>query len=1157
MSVSELLAQMNRLGVEFRIDNGRLRFTAPEGVMTRDLRDELHAHKAEIIEFLTDARDAVASKSQPIGPASRDGELALSFAQQRLWFMNQLVPDSAFGNIPAVPRLQGPLDRAALQWSFDQLVIRHEALRTSFKSKAGRPIQVIGSPKPVDVPLIDLTDLPLEQREAEARRLAALEAQRIFDVSRGPLFRTRLLRLAEEDHVLVLTMHHIVSDGWSMGVLMRELAELYTARCSRRAPTLAELPIQYADFAAWQRDWLQGDLLDSQLHYWKRQLTDLSTLQLPLDHPRPALQSHRGTRQRLTLPSTLSDRLKELGTREGTTLFMTLLAAFSTLLHRYTRQDDVVVGSPIANRNRAELEGLIGCFVNSLVMRTDASGNPTFRELLARVRNMAMSAYAHQDLPFEKLVEELDPDRDLSHNPLFQVVFALQNASISSVQLGDVLLTLGWADTLATRFDLEVHAWDDPDGLKVVFIYNTDLFETSTIRRMLDHYRVLLEGIASDPERRLAQLPLMTEAERRQVLVQFNQTTAPYRKEATVHRLFEQQVQRSPDSVALLFEGQRLTYAQLNARANQLAHYLMKHGVGRETMVGICMPRSIEMVVGILGILKAGGAYVPLDTSYPKERVAAMIEDAGLNVLVALQSLTDKLPSHGAKVVCLDADRERIADQSQANPAGGATAESLAYVMYTSGSTGRPKGVAVPHRAVVRLLVGVDYVHLDSRETLLQMAPTSFDASTFEIWGALVHGAKCVLFTERVPGTRELGQVIAHHGITTLWLTSSLFNFVIDEAPEILSGVKQLLTGGEALSVPHVRRALDELPATQIINGYGPTEGTTFTCCHPIPRPLEDNLASIPIGRPIANTQVYILDRRLQPVPVGMPGELCIGGDGLARGYINDAELTAKRFIPNPFDGEPDARLYRTGDRARYLDDGTIEFLGRFDYQVKLRGFRIELGEIETILGTHPAVREVVAILREDIPGEKYLAAYVVASEEDGSLVARLRDFLKQTLPTYMVPATFTLVDALPLTPNGKVDHRALPVPERGRQSSEQSFVAPRTEVERAVSGVWQDVLAIEKIGLHDNFFDIGGNSLLLVQVQNRIREAVGRDVSVVDLFRYPTVEALARHLSREDGEGGLSQQDGDWQGKLREGRNRLAHLRRRRDSVGQREQRD
>ncbi|MGH7846680.1 MAG: non-ribosomal peptide synthetase [Candidatus Binatia bacterium] len=829
---------------------------------------------------------------------------------------------------------------------------------------------------------------------------------------------------------------------------------------------------------------------------------------MPTDRPRSSAQTCRGASQRFVLPKTLSRSLKTLSHREGVTPFMTLLAAFQTLIHRYTGQSDIAIGSPVAGRKRPELESLIGFFLNMLVLRTDLSGNPTFRQLVACVREVCLSAYEHQDLPFEKLVEELHPERNLTHNPLFQVTFALQNTPKSPLELVGLTTTTVAVDPGIARFDLHLFLEEDENTLTGYLNYNTDLFNPETISRMAAHFQRLLEAIVADPDQRIGELPLLTEAEQNQLLVEWNSTQRLYPNDKSIHQLFEEQAERAPEAVAVDYEDQQLSYRELNGRANRLAHYLKKHGVRPGMVIGVCLERSPETIVALLGILKAGGAYLPLDPAEPEDRLGFMLVDAKVRLVLTQEKFRGQIQH--PLMVCLNKDSGEISCHSAENSHGEAAPEDLAYVMYTSGSTGQPKGVEVTHRGVLRLLFGVDYARFDAAQTFLHLAPFSFDASTFEIWGALLHGAKCVLFPGTLPAASELGALLHKYNITSLWLTASLFNTVIDEAPQALSGIAQLLIGGEALSVSHVRRALTLLPHTEIVNGYGPTEGTTFTCCYPIPRQLDDSASSIPIGRPIANTQVYVLDSHLAPVPVGVTGELYIGGDGLARGYLNRPELTADRFIPNPFSHEPGARLYKTADLARYRPDGNIEFLGRIDHQVKIRGFRIEPGEIEAVLCLHPAVREVVVLAHEHSLGERSLIAYVVSAREPPPTTSELRSFLKQKLPDYMIPSTFVFLSSLPLTPNGKVDRGALPLPDHTRRELEQSFVAPGTPVEELLATIWTEVLKLAPVGIHDNFFDLGGHSLLATQVIARVREALHVDLPLRALFEKPTVAELA-----------------------------------------------
>ena len=1050
--------------------------------------------------------------------ATRD-TAPLSFAQQRLWFLDQLEPGSAVYNVPGALRLRGSLDVGTLGQSLHEIMRRHESLRTTFSMVEGEPVQVISPSVSVPFHVMDLTECPESEREGEARRLASEEARRPFDLTQGPLLRTTLIRLGKEDHVLLLTMHHIVSDGWSMGVLYRELSVLYEAFSKGQPSPLSSLPIQYADFAVWQRKWLRGEVLESQLSYWKKQLEGVpAVLSLPTDRPRPAVQSFRGQRQSIELSKELTQGLKALSRKEGVTLFMTLLAAFQTLLYRYTGQEDIVVGSPIANRNRTEIEGLIGFFVNTLVLRCNFSGNPTFKELLATVREVALGAYAHQDLPFENLVEELQPERSLSHSPLFQVMFVLQNAPNTALKFEGLSVSPVRVGANTAKFDLTLSMHEAVEGLRGSLEYNTDLFDDATMTRMLDHFEVLLQGIVANPAQRLSNLPLLTEAEKRRLLVEWNDTKTDYPRDRCIHELLEAQVERSPEAVAVVFEGKQLTYRELNQHANQLARFLSKLGVEPRAFIGICMERSLETVVAALAILKAGRAYVPLDPEYPKERLGFMLRDAQTSILLTQERLLERLPESETRCLCIDTSWESIGQESKENLRSGVSADDLAYVIYTSGSTGTPKGVAVTHRAVNRLVMNTDYAQLTCGDVVAQAANFSFDATTFELWGALLHGARLVVIPqEDVLSPTALAAQIENEGITAMFLTTALFNQLVENIPSALGKLHHLLFGGEAVDPRRVKELLHKSPPKRLLHVYGPTETTTFASWYLVKNVAEDAV-TIPIGRPIANTQIYLLDQYLQPVPVGVPGELYIGEDGLALGYHNRPELTAEKFIPHPFSAERGARLYRTGDLARYLSDGNIEFLGRVDHQVKIRGFRIELGEIESVLSQHPALREIVVTAREDVSGDpsaplragKRLVAYVVPNQHRTPTTPELRSFLKEKLPDYMVPSAFVFLDALPLTPNGKVDRRALPSPEDGRPESEESYVAPRTPTEELLAAIWADVLKVERVGIHDNFFDLGGHSLLVAQLFSRMRGAFKTDLPIRYLFEFPTVAGLA-----------------------------------------------
>ncbi|MFN6572321.1 amino acid adenylation domain-containing protein [Dendronalium sp. ChiSLP03b] len=1137
MKVVEFLSYLNSLDIKIWLEEDKLRYQSPKGAMTAEIKEKIGTIKPEILAFLKETKTASSSGELAIVPVSRKEDLPLSFAQQRLWFLQQLSPDSQSYNMLEALRLNGSLNIAALEQSLSELIRRHEVLRTTFPTVEGKPIQKIAPPQALNLPIHDLQGLSAEEQTAQIRQMAQYIASKPFNLAVGPLVEFTLLQLGEQDYVLLLKMHHIIYDGWSLSIFFGEFSLAYAAFTQGLPNPLPELTIQYADFAFWQRQWLTGEVLERQLSYWQQQLAGAPlVLELPSvsearrrHRPRPPLQSFQGGVEYSLLNRHLTQSLKQLSQESETTLFMTLLAAFMVLMSRYSGQSDILIGSPIANRNSSQVEQLMGFFANTLALRGNLSDNPTFAEFLAQVRQTTLSAYAHQDLPFEMVVEKLQPERDLSRNPLVQVMFSLQNAPQSSGNLSGLnMQNIALPLDVQARFDLEINFWEVPGGLEATWCYNTDIFEATTIARLAEHFQTLVQAIVANPQTRVAQLPMLSAAERHQLLVEWNDTQTNYPSDKCIHQLFEEQVQRTPDAVALVFEDEQLTYHQLNCRANSLAHYLKSLGVGADQLVGICVERSLDMIVGLLGILKAGGAYVPLDPEYPQERLSFMLRDAQISVLLTQRSLVNKLPEYTAQVVCLDSDAHLIEQCSQDNATTDVRATNLAYIIYTSGSTGQPKGVEVVHRGVNRLLFGANYVNLDATQTFLQLAPISFDASTFEIWGALLHGAKCVLFPGTIPTSQNLREVIEKHGITILWLTAALFNSIIDDDEKALSGIQQLLIGGEALSVTHVRKALENLPLTQIINGYGPTESTTFTCCYPIPRTNEANIESIPIGRPISNTQVYILDAYLQPVGVGVPGELHIGGAGLARGYLNRSELTQAKFIPNPFveaqgrrQEAGESRLYKTGDLVRYLPDGNIEYIGRIDNQVKIRGFRIELGEIEAVLSQHEDVQVCCVIVHEDTPGEKRLVAYVVPPKGVTITTEQLRQFLSNKLPSYMLPSAFVILESLPLTQNGKVDRRALKA--ISYTDNSKKFVQARNQLEMQLIQLWSKILKVDKISVQDNFFDLGGHSLLASYLMTQIQQQFGKNLPLTTLFQNPTVEQLATIIQKDSQEFNFS----------------------------------
>ena len=1047
----------------------------------------------------------------PIQAIEGDREqLPLSWAQERLWFLNQLEGASATYNMPAAVKIAGDLDINALQQALSEIVHRHEILRTSIQTVNGLPIQVIHPQVTTSINVVDLQQLLAPERETLLEQQIQLEASIPFNLENAPLIRCILLQVTDREYVLLLTMHHIVSDGWSMGIFISELSSLYAAFCAGDPSPLPALPLQYADFAVWQKRWLSGVVLETQLNYWRSQLQGSpELLQLPTDRPRPVVQTYHGRTQSFELNQDLTQKLQSLSAESGTTLFMTMLAAFVTLLYRYSGQSDILVGTPIANRNRNEIESLIGFFVNTLVLRTNFADNPSFENLLAQVRETTLQAYEHQDVPFEQVVEALQPQRSLSHSPLFQVMFVLQNVPMTEFELPGVTLTQLDGDSTIAKFDLTLSMSETNRGLVGEWEYNTDLFDGSTIDRMATHFQNLLSAVVANPQQTVGELPLLSAAERHQLLVEWNDTAAEYPTDKCIHQLFESQVERTPDAVAVVFENQQLTYRELNQQANQLAHYLQTLGVRPEVLVGICVERSLEMVVGLLGILKAGGAYVPLDPHYPQERLSYMLEDAQVSVILTQQHLLEKLQQHQTQLVYLDTDWRLISQLNQDHPLTAIQTTNLAYVIYTSGSTGQPKGVMVAHQGLLNLVFWHQQTFkITSLDKATQLAGTGFDAAVWELWPYLTAGASIYLVKpELLTSPINLRDWLISQKITMSFVPTPVAQELLslEWATESIA-LRYILTGGDKLhQYPSV-----SIPF-QVVNNYGPTENTVVTTSGLVVA-QEQNQISPTIGQPIANTQVYILDQQLQPVPVGVPGELHIGGAGLTRGYLNRPELTQEKFIPNPFKETQGSRLYKTGDLARYLPDGNIEYLGRIDNQVKIRGFRIELGEVEAVLTQHPVVRETVVIARENSAGDKQLVAYLVPHQEPAPTNSDLRHFLKAQLPDYMMPSAFVVLEALPLTPNGKVDRRALPQPEL-RPELEPTFVAPQTPTEELVASIWEKVLRVSQVGINDNFFELGGHSLLATQLLLQVNDACRVELPLSKLFEAPTVASLSNYI--------------------------------------------
>ncbi|WP_292768135.1 non-ribosomal peptide synthetase [Nostoc sp. NOS(2021)] len=1053
---------------------------------------------------------------------AREGLLPVSFAQERVYFIQQLAPESSAYQFQATMRFKGQLNVAVLQQCLNEIVLRHEIFRTTYPAVNGRLFQVIHPPQPISFQVIDLQTFPESERETEAQRRLEAEVQKPFDLNQLPLVKWVLLRLSAQEHLLIHIEHHMAHDGWSFNIFLSELVELYQALSLGYSSPLTEPLLQFVDFAHWQRQWVKSQSAQAQLAYWQQKLSGSSPLlELPYDRPRPTEQTYNGDQIRVELPISLCESLRVLSRQESVTLFMTMLGAFLVILHRYTGQDDLSVGTAVANRRMHEVEKLIGMIVNNLVLRTDLSGNPTFRELLGRVRQVTLEAYTNEDLPFDKVVEVLKPIRNLSHNPLFQVMFSFHDSPMPDLSLPGLDISLHEPiSNKSAKFDLDFLVIPRSEqcvqngsktgakGITLILEYNSHLFDAATIQGMLEQYQTLLEGIVANPEQRVSQLPLLTQTQQ-QLLVEWNQTHREYPAKECIHKLFAAQVELTPDAIAIQQEGQQLTYRELSDRANQIAHYLQSLGVKPETLVGICVDRSLEMIVGLLGILKAGGAYIPLDPAYPKERLADILEDTKLSILLTQERFQAKLPDYAGKTICLDRDWSQIAQHSTANPINEVQPHNLAYIIYTSGSTGKPKGVMIEQRSLINFVMTAMHEYgINASDNILQFASICFDASVEEIFPCLSVGATLVLRTEEMlHSSDEFWRCCREWQLTVLDLPTAYWHQLAAElSPEdsrIPESLRMVIIGGEEAQLEKVKRWHSSVAhlshPPQLLNSYGPTEATVITTLNS----LTPAATSVAIGRPISNVQVYVLDQYLQSVPIGVPGELHIGGVGLARGYWQRPELTTLKFIQSP---KLD-RLYKTGDIARFRADGNLEYLGRVDDQVKIRGFRIELGEIETVLRQHPQVFQAVVIAREDIPGQKRLVAYVVPHELQPN-ADELRHFLKQKLPNYMVPSAFMLLKTLPMTPNQKVDYRALPAPDLSR-SVEDNFVAPQTPTEKRLAAIWSEILRLEKVSIHDNFFELGGDSILSIQVISRANQA-GIQIAPKQLFQNQTIAELA-----------------------------------------------
>ena len=1082
----------------------------------------LSAEQEELMLLLLEEVGMNVAKEQTIQRRMPPGtDASLSFAQQRLWFLDQLLPENPAYNSPLLIHFQGALQVDILVRTLEEIIRRHEVLRTIFITIDGQPMQHVLPALRPPLFVVDLQALSSNEQEALTLDLATAEAQCPFHLTRGPLVRFFLLRTKEDKHTLVFNIHHIISDGWSIDLFLKELNLLYDVYLRGVPSPLPELAVQYADFAHWQRQWLHGKQLEAQMLFWKEHLQEAPPMsELPTDRPRSVVQTFRGAKYAFEFSQELADTLREVSLREDCTLFMTLLAMFYALLYRYNGQKDLIVGSPIANRTHSEIEDLIGFFVNTLALRATLSADMPFRTLLKQVRETTLSAYTHQDFPFQLLVEALQPERDLGHSPIFQIVFALHNtfAPVSWEATG-LRVFIQEVESGIVRFDLTLNIRDTGKELQGVCEYNTDLFDKVTISRLIGHYRTLLEGIVDALESRISDLPLLSSMERQQALIEWNNTqdVSCTKEVEGIHQLVEEQVGLRPDAVAVVDMDEHISYYELNRRANLLAHALLQRGVGTEVCVGVCMERSLELVIGQLAILKAGGVYVPLDPNYPQERLAFMLADAAIHVVLVEERFLERLPASNMLVMCLERDWTSIAQQHDKKPESVVKSNNLAYVIYTSGSTGLPKGTAIPHQAVIRLVRHTNYLTLTPSDIVAHLSNTSFDAATFEIWGSLLNGGRLVIVhRDMILSPSAFSAFLCEQRCSVLFVTTALFNQIVSSEPAIFQNVGTVLVGGESLDVKWIHHVLRNGPPGRLLHAYGPTENTTFSTWYLI-EGYKQELQHIPIGFPITNTQVYVLDDWMQPLPTGITGMLYLAGAGLARGYLNRADLTAEMFVPHPFSSIPGERLYKTGDLACYRFDGAIEFLGRRDHQIKIRGFRIELEEVEAVLKQHSAVQEALVLAREDEPGEKRLVAYIVATEHQ--LLSRkvLFDFLQRKLPDYMIPTAFVLLPSMPLTSNGKIDRRALPPLGVADFSFQTTFLVPSDILELQLVHIWEELLCVHPIGVSDNFFMLGGHSFLAIHMMDRIRQQFGYNLPISTLFQGPTIAQLAALLRQQE----------------------------------------
>jgi len=1116
MSTIEFLSYLRELGIQLWLEEGALKYQAPKGVASTEILAQISKRKSEVILFLKQINNEMLANKEPISSVPRDCgyELPLSFSQQSMWFFDKFTKGNPVFNICNAVQMNGVLHKDKIVKALNELVARYESLRTTFSNIDGKPVQVIQPASCIAFPEIDLRHILKSELENQLKIFIKEEARHIFDLEKGPLFRFCLFILDENEYVFSMTMHHIISDAWSNAIFVGEFFKLYEGYIKGENLTLPKLQIQYGDYSSWERKRYQEKVPEELLGYWSKQLANPTTLQLPTDYSRPKSKNYEGSFQSITIPLYICDKLKAICRAEGATLFMIILSAFQALLYRYSGQTDIFTGTVVANRNRKEVENLVGYFMNTLVLRTSFEADPTFIEVLRQVKQMTLDAYTYQELPFDKLLEELKPERDVSMTPLFQVMFILQNTQKIELELSGLKMKQIEAESGMAPFDLRLQLTETDEGLKGGFDYNVDLFKPSTVKRISEHLIKILEHVTNMPEEKVSNIPMLTELEQRQILCDFNNTDAYYPKEKVIYQFFEEQAQRIPNCTAVTFGDKQLTYKELNEKSNQLARLLCEKGVKHESIVGIMLERSLEMIIGIMAIEKAGGAYLPIDPHYPKDRTNYILEDSGVTLLLSHRKFDFIEVGEKTEKIFLEDENLYIGDCS--NLPYKVDPNSIAYVIYTSGSTGKPKGTMIEHHSLINRLNWMQKKYgIDNNDIILQKTPFTFDVSVWEMFWWAMQGAK-VYFLE--PGAEKdpskIVKAIEKNNITVMHFVPSMLTAFLEylkdtgEA-ERISCLRQVFASGEALTPTQVAlfKSLLKKNGTKLANLYGPTEATIdvsyFDCV------TEASLDSIPIGKPIDNTQLYVMDKKMQLQPIGVPGELCIAGVGLARGYLNRPDLTAEKFVENQF--SPDKKLYRTGDLVKWTEDGNIEYLGRLDFQVKIRGLRIELGEIENAILLHPIIKECIVTAWEKQQGDLHLVGYVVCEKENSTDAAELQSFLEKTLPEYMVPRIFMFLDTMPLSSNGKADRKALPKPVLEKKAE---YVAPRNEVESIITEIWKEELGLDNVGINDNFFEMGGHSLLLTRVNSRLNKQFEKEFSLIELFTHSTISSLAKYIA-------------------------------------------